>query len=100
MRIAGDRVTGHDLQTAFSEVAGNPITYARFSDEVLAANADLAHMASSLESGPLAEPADLILMRELNPELLSFRSWLASRDREVLDAVFGRNSEVDHSGGL
>ncbi len=100
MRIAGDRVTGHDLQTAFSEVAGNPITYARFSDEVLAANADLAHMASSLESGPLAEPADLNLMRELNPELLSFRSWLASRDREVLDAVFGRNSEVDHSGGL
>ena len=98
IKIACDRVTGHELETAFSDVAGHPITYARLPDAVLAANADLAHMAASLENGPLAELADLNLMRELNPELLSFRSWLASLDRKALDAAFGRNGEVDQPG--
>lgn len=87
MKIAGDRLTGHDLAAAFTEVAGEPIVYARFADDVLAANADLAQMASSLEDGPLAERVDLNLMRALNPELLSFRSWLAGSGRAALRAV-------------
>lgn len=90
LKIASDRVTGRDLETAFSEVAGRPITYARFPDEVLAANVDLAQMASSLEDGPLAEHVDLNVMRELNPELLSFRSWLAGIGREALDTALGK----------
>jgi len=92
LKIASDRVTGHELEVAFTEVAGKPITYARLPDEVLAANVDLAHMASSLEDGPLAEHVDLNVMRELNPELLSFRSWLAGSGREALDAALGKGS--------
>lgn len=87
MKIASDRLSGHALAAALTEVAGKPITYARFPDDVLAANADLAHMASSLEDGPLADHVDLELMRELNPDLLSFRSWLAGSGRAALDAV-------------
>ncbi|PSS59930.1 NmrA family protein [Ensifer sp. NM-2] len=85
LKIASDRVTGHELEAALTEGAGRPIAYARFSDDVLAANADLAHMAKSLEDGPLAERVDLNAMREINPELLSFRSWLAGNGRRALD---------------
>lgn len=85
LKIASDRVTGHELEAALTEGAGRPIAYARFSDDVLAANADLAHMAKSLEDGPLAEHVDLNAMREINPELLSLRSWLAGNGRRALD---------------
>lgn len=94
LKIASDRVTGHELEAAFTEIAGKPITYSRFSDEVLAANVDLAHMAFSLEDGPLAELVDLNVMRELNPELLSFKSWLSGRGRKALDAAFRTGSEM------
>lgn len=84
LKIASDKVTGQELETAFSDALARPITYHRFPDEMLAANADLAHMASSLENGPLAEQVDFALMRELNPELLSLRAWLAGAGRAAL----------------
>lgn len=87
LKVASDRLTGHELEVAFSEVAGRPITYERFPDAVLAANADLTHMAKSLVDGPLAEQVDLKLMREINPDLLTFRSWLAGNGRRLLDAA-------------
>ena len=90
LRVASDRVTGHELELAFSEAAGRPITYSRFPDAFLAANADLAHMASSLEDGPLAECVDLDLMREINPELVSLRSWLLGSGREKLEEALCR----------
>ena len=92
LKIASDRVTGHELEAIFTEVAGRPIPYARFPDDVLAANADLAHMAKSLEDGPLAERVDLSAMREINPELLSLRSWLAGNGRRALDEALGTGS--------
>nr|WP_246753475.1 NmrA/HSCARG family protein [Agrobacterium sp. OT33] len=87
LKIASDRLTGHELKAAFSEAAGRSIAYERFPDEVLAANADLAHMAESLVDGPLAGQVDLKLMREINPDLLTFRSWLAGDGRRLLDAA-------------
>ncbi|NGN45127.1 NmrA/HSCARG family protein [Mesorhizobium sp. CGMCC 1.15528] len=84
LKIASDRLTGRELEIAFSEAAGRPITYERFPDDVLAANTDLAHMAKSLEDGPLAEQVDLKLMREINPDLLTFGSWLAGNGRRSL----------------
>lgn len=97
LKIASDRLTGHELEAVFTEVAGRPISYARFPDEVLAANSDLAHMASSLEDGPLAEYVDLDIMRKLNPELLSFRSWLAGSGRKALEAALRKNDEPDQA---
>jgi uncharacterized protein YbjT (DUF2867 family) len=87
LKIASDGLTGHELEVARSEAAGRPVTYERFPDDVLAANADLAHMAKSLEDGPLAERVDLKLMREINPALLTFRAWLAGDGRKPLDAA-------------
>ncbi|KAB0567637.1 NmrA/HSCARG family protein [Brucella pituitosa] len=87
LKIASDRLTGRELEVALSEAADRPITYERFPDDVLAANADLAHMAKSLEDGPLAEQVDLKLMQEINPDLLTFASWLAGDGRRALNAA-------------
>ncbi|WP_244564614.1 NmrA/HSCARG family protein [Rhizobium sullae] len=92
LKIASDVVTGLELEAAFTEVAGRPITYARLPDDVFAANADLAHMAKSLEDGPLAERVDLNAMREINPEILSFRSWLAGSGRQALVHALGTSA--------
>lgn len=87
LKIASDRLTGRELAVILSEAIGRPIAYERFPEDVLAANADLAHMAESLEDGPLAEQVDLELMREINPDLLTFRAWLARSGRRSLDAA-------------
>ncbi|TQN60681.1 NmrA/HSCARG family protein [Agrobacterium tumefaciens] len=92
LKIASDRLTGAELEATFSEAAGRSIAYERFPDDVLAANADLAHMAESLVDGPLAELVDLKVMREINPDLLTFRSWLAGNGRKLLDAALHRRS--------
>ena len=90
LKIASDRVTGRELEAVFSEAAGLPIKYFRFPDEVLSSNADLAHMASSLQDGPLSEQVDLDLMREINPELVSLRTWLMGVGRDKLEESLRR----------
>jgi uncharacterized protein YbjT (DUF2867 family) len=85
LRIASDVVTGSDLATIFSQAAGHPIAYARFTPEALAANPSFAAMSASLENGPLSHHAKLDLMRELNPEVQTFRSWLNGPGRAALD---------------
>ncbi|AQR62073.1 NmrA family protein [Brevundimonas sp. LM2] len=75
--IAGDRATGRDLERVFSATAGRPIPYARFSDEVLAANPFLQKLTALQDQGSLAGSADLDALRALVPDLLSFESWLA-----------------------
>lgn len=87
LKIASDRLTGRELEAALSKAVGYSITYERFSDNVLATNADLAHMAKSLEDGPLSELVDFKTMREINPELLTFESWLATSGRNALNAA-------------
>jgi uncharacterized protein YbjT (DUF2867 family) len=92
-KIASDTVTGNSLEAAFTEAAGRPIAVSRFPDEVLAANPDLAHMSMSLDDGPLSIHADMALMRELNPDLLSFRAWLAGSGRKAFASLVERNAQ-------
>ncbi len=89
LKIASDTVTGSVLEAIFSEAAGRPIAYSRFADEVLAANADLSQLTSILDDGPLADHVDLDAMREINPEITSFRSWLATDGRQAFEAAAG-----------
>ena len=84
IRIASDLVTGKDLEAIFSEAAGRPIAYARFTPKSLAAKPGLA---ASLENGPLSNHADLERLREMNPDMLTFRSWLNGKGREALDTA-------------
>ena len=93
LKIAGDSVTGSELETIFTQAAGRPIAYARFHEEVLAANPDLGHMAASLDAGPLADHVDLNAMRAINPEILSFRSWLSGCGRKAFEETLGRAAD-------
>jgi uncharacterized protein YbjT (DUF2867 family) len=92
LKIAGDTVTGHDLQAIFTEAAGKPISYARLSDEFLSSSPDLQNLSKSLENGPLADHVDLEIMRQINPEIISFRSWIAGTGRSAFENALRINS--------
>lgn len=87
--IASDTVTGRDLEALFTEAAGRPIAYARFPDEVLTANPFLGKLTALLDEGPLAGHADLDALRGINPEMQSFRSWLAGSGRKAFEQALG-----------
>ncbi len=89
IKLAGDTVTGNGLAAIFSEAAGRPIAYSRFRDDVLAANDALGSLAKILDDGPLAEHVDLDAMRNINPDILSFRSWLATSGKKAFQAAIG-----------
>ncbi|RYG70792.1 NmrA/HSCARG family protein [bacterium] len=91
--IASDAVTGQELESLFTEAAGRPITYARFSNEVLAANPFLQKITALAGAGRLTGQADLEALREVNPELQSFRSWLAGSGREAFEAALGTGGD-------
>lgn len=85
LKLASDTVTGNEIRNSLTEAAGRTITYTQFDEEFLSANPDLNHMSKSLENGPLADHVDLMVMRDINPGISSFRSWLAGSGREALD---------------
>lgn len=84
--IASDTVSGAELGAAFSEAAGRPISCARFSDDVLPAYPFRAKLTELVDGGPLAGKANLKALREIEPNLQTFRTWLATTGR----APFGR----------
>ncbi len=69
LEIASDTVTGSDFEKLFTEAAGRSITYARFSDEALAANPFLRRLTALLDKGPLAGHANLSDLRKINPHM-------------------------------
>lgn len=87
--IASDSVTGSNLEAAFTEAAGRPIPYARFSDTVLAENPFLDKLTALMDEGPLAGDANLEVLRTINPEMQTFRSWLAGSGREAFQEALG-----------
>lgn len=87
--IASDSITGEDLENSFSDAAGRPIPYSRFPDELLNANPFLAKLTGLLDKGPLAGDANLEELRAINPEKMSFRSWLAGTGRQGFEEALG-----------
>ncbi|MEB2846995.1 NAD(P)H-binding protein [Rhizobiales bacterium RZME27] len=94
LKIASDTLTGDQMGADFTEAAGRPITYSRFTDDSLAANTDLAEMAKSMEDGPLSQHADLFSLRRLNPEMRSLRDWLGGNGRKALDHALAIDSKT------
>jgi hypothetical protein len=70
-------------------MAGRSIRYARFSDEVLAANPFLQKLAALVDDGRLAGNADLDALRQINPELWSFEAWLRGPGRKLFEEALG-----------
>ncbi|MBO9707311.1 MAG: NmrA/HSCARG family protein [Caulobacter sp.] len=98
LEIAGDSVTGRDLEALFTEAAGRQIAYERFSDEVLTANPFLAKLTALLDTGRLAGRADLDALRKINPDMLSFREWLAGSGREAFERALGTGEAWAYGG--
>lgn len=89
IEIASDEVTGQDLENLFTEAAGHPIQYSRFSDDVLAANPFLQKLTELVDSGVLSGSADLNICRSVNPAMQSLRSWLAGNGRQGFVQALG-----------
>jgi uncharacterized protein YbjT (DUF2867 family) len=87
--IAGDAVSGTDLERLFSSTAERRIVYSRFSEEVLASKPFLRKLTAMMDDGRLAGAADLLQMRRLNPRLQSFENWLAENGRGMFERALG-----------
>ena len=94
--IAGDEVSGRDLERYFSAAARRPIPYSRFSDELLASNPFLRKLAAMMDDGRLAGSADLELMRQLNPRLETFEAWLRSSGRAPFEQALASTAGWDY----
>ena len=97
LEIASDVVTGRTLEQAFTEAAGRPIAYSRFPDELLAANPFLGRLTELLDEGPLAGHADLDQLRRINPEMQTFRAWLASSGRTAFQHALGASKAWEYN---
>lgn len=87
IEIAGDTVTGSELAEKFSRTAERLITYDRFPDSLLEQNAFLGGLARLVDQGRLAGNADVALLREEFPGLLTMDEWLAGAGRLALLAA-------------
>lgn len=82
--IAGDEVTGLDLERALSKAASRPIMYQRFPNHVLDNNPFLFRNAELFDWGRAAGNADIpALIAEFGP-LWSVSEWLAGPGKPLL----------------
>lgn len=85
IEIAGDEITGADLQVSLSKAASRPIAYHRFPDSLLEENAFLGGLAALFDDGRLAGNADLAALRSEFGKLTSFDEWLNGPGRPLLE---------------
>jgi uncharacterized protein YbjT (DUF2867 family) len=98
IEIAGDELTGSELGALFTEAAGRSIAYARFPDDILAANPFLARLTALLDEGYLTGHADIDALRTVNPELQTFRAWLAGSGRAGFEKALGTAGSWQYTG--
>ena len=89
LEIASGATTGRQLEALFTDMAGRRITYARLTDDVLAANPFLRKLTDLFDQGRLSGKADLDALRLINPAMQSVPSWLAGSGRRAFDAALG-----------
>jgi uncharacterized protein YbjT (DUF2867 family) len=97
LEIASDSIIAGDIATYFTEAAGRTITYSRFPDEVLASNPFLAKLVERMTDGTLAGNADMEVLRAINPDMRTFRSWLAGSGRDAFRKALGSASAWDYT---
>ena len=87
--VAGDHLTGNQYAAAFSDALGEPVTYLPVGWDDFRAQG----FPGAIEMGNMFQyyaenfarfvgARDLAQVRELNPELQSFRQWLALHRNE------------------
>jgi len=88
--IAGEHLTGNEYAAALTEALGEPVEYRPYSwDEFrefpTPFAVELANMFQfyAEDSDRFTGDRDLDLVRELNPDLQSFKTWLAKHKQEI-----------------
>jgi uncharacterized protein YbjT (DUF2867 family) len=84
LEIAGDEVTGIDLQKILSQAAGKSIHYQRFTDALLKENTFLGRLSAVIDDGRGAGNADLTALRETFGHLLRFDEWIKGPGKDLL----------------
>ena len=87
IEIAGDEVTGADLQEMLTRAAGHPISYQRFPDAFLEQNPFLGQLASLFDDGRLAGNANIPALEDEFGRLTKFDEWLAGDGKPLLNAA-------------
>ena len=85
IEIAGDEVTGNDMQEVFSRAAGRTITYSRFPDNLLVQNAFLGRLAALVDDGRCAGTADIAALRKEFGALTTLNVWLSGLGKPLFD---------------
>lgn len=85
--IAGDELTGLDLENVLSEAAGRSIVYHRYPDAVLEDNPFLRRIAELFDEGRASGNADIAALKREFGDLLSCREWLAGTGKPLLQSA-------------
>lgn len=90
--IAGDELTGLQIQEVMTAVVGRPITYQRFPDTLLAQNEFLGRNADLFDRlGP--GDADIPALNEEFGGLMTLRSWLEGPGQQRLQSALAASQQ-------
>lgn len=87
IEIAGDEVTGTEMQEVLSRAAGRTITYSRFPDRLLEQNAFLGRLAELVDDGRCAGAADIGTLRREFGALTTLDVWLSGPGKPLFDVA-------------
>ncbi|MHB2267315.1 NmrA/HSCARG family protein [Aliihoeflea sp. PC F10.4] len=77
IEIAGDEITGADLQREISATAGKPIGYQRFPESLLGKHEALRKTTRLFGDGRAKDNADMAALTDEFGHLMRFREWLS-----------------------
>ncbi|MCS3409883.1 NmrA/HSCARG family protein [Serratia sp. AKBS12] len=87
LELASQALTGEDLQRAFSNAAGHPVHYHRFSDELLKQNAFLRRLTALVDNGMVAGSADIPALEQEFGMMMTLEQWLAGPAKQHFKAA-------------
>lgn len=87
LAIAGDELTGMQIQDVMTAAVGRTVTYHRFSDALLAESAFLRRNAELFEKRQGAQGADIPSLNREFGELMTLRVWLEGAGRQRLQSA-------------
>ncbi|TGN44701.1 NmrA/HSCARG family protein [Paracoccus liaowanqingii] len=91
--IAGDRVTGRDIQRLLTEATGRSITYQRFPESLLKENPFLKKNADIFENQSLVANADIPGLKQRFGDLMDLRTWLNGPGKPLLQIALHENED-------
>lgn len=87
LEIAGDQVTGNQLQEILSQAAGRAIICERFSTGILQQNPLLKRLTDIIDDGRGAGYADIAALRQTFGNLLTLEAWLKKAGKPLLESA-------------